>query len=152
MHYDPALSESLGGVAISPDDQRKILENLGFSIGSDWAVTVPSWRRDVDGPADLVEEVVRITGLDSVVSTPLARADGVAKPTATPAQKIERKVRRTAAARGLNEAITWSFLSEKEAAAFGGGAWSLANPISEDMKVMRPSLLPGLLSAARRGA
>ncbi len=150
LHYDPALSESLGGVAISPDDQRKILENLGFSIGSDWAVTVPSWRRDVDGPADLVEEVVRITGLDSVVSTPLARADGVAKPTATPAQKIERKVRRTAAARGLNEAITWSFLSEKEAAAFGGGAWSLANPISEDMKVMRPSLLPGLLSAARR--
>lgn len=150
LTYDPALSESLGGVAISPDDQRKILENLGFSIGSDWAVTVPSWRRDVDGPADLVEEVVRITGLDSVVSTPLARADGVAKPTATPAQKIERKVRRTAAARGLNEAITWSFLSEKEAAAFGGGAWSLANPISEDMKVMRPSLLPGLLSAAQR--
>jgi len=131
-------------------DPRRVLESLGFSISSDWSIVVPSWRRDVDGPADLVEEVVRITGLDSVASTPLSRADGVAKPTATPAQKVERKVRRIAAARGLNEAITWSFLSEKEAGAFGGGAWSLANPISEDMKVMRPSLLPGLLSAAQR--
>jgi phenylalanyl-tRNA synthetase beta chain len=111
---------------------------------------VPSWRRDVDGPADIVEEVVRMVGLDNVVSVPLPRADGVAKPTATPAQKMERRVRRTAAALGLNEAITWSFLSEKEAEAVGGGAWTLTNPISEDMKVMRPSLLPGLLSAARR--
>ncbi len=150
LSYDPARSETLGGIAIAPDDQKEILEKLGFSISYDWSVTVPSWRRDVIGPADLVEEVVRITGLDSVASAPLARAEGVAKPTATPAQKVERKVRRSAAARGLNEAITWSFLSEKEAAAFGGGAWSLANPISEDMKVMRPSLLPGLLSAAQR--
>lgn len=148
--YDPAHSETLGGVYISPDDQRVILGNLGFSVDSAWTVAVPSWRRDVDGAADLVEEVVRITGLDSVVSVPLMRADGVAKPTATPAQKIERKVRRIAAARGLNEAITWSFLSEQEAVAFGGGVWSLANPISEDMKVMRPSLLPGILSAVRR--
>lgn len=150
LRYDPAHSETLGGVRVVPDRQKEILEKLGFSVSPDWQVNVPSWRRDVDGPADLVEEVVRIVGLDAVVSTPLARADGVAKPTATPAQKIERKVRRTAAARGLNEAITWSFLSEKEAGAFGGGAWSLANPISEDMKVMRPSLLPGLLSAAQR--
>jgi phenylalanyl-tRNA synthetase beta chain len=74
----------------------------------------------------------------------------VAKSTATPMQKLERKVRRTAAALGLNEAINWSFISEKEASAVGGGAWTLANPISEDMKVMRPSLLPGLLSAMRR--
>jgi phenylalanyl-tRNA synthetase beta chain len=150
LSYDPARSETLGGIAVSTDKQREILERLGFSIGYDWSVAVPSWRRDVMGPADLVEEVVRITGLDSVASVPLVRAEGVAKPTATPAQKVERRVRRTAAARGLNEAITWSFLSEKEAAAFGGGAWSLANPISEDMKVMRPSLLPGLLSAAQR--
>ncbi|NJM51141.1 MAG: phenylalanine--tRNA ligase subunit beta, partial [Sphingomonadales bacterium] len=78
------------------------------------------------------------------------RADGVAKPTATPAQKLERKMRRAAAARGLNEAINWSFLPEKQAAAFGGGDWTLANPISEDMKVMRPSILPGLLCAAAR--
>ncbi|MBK8272568.1 MAG: phenylalanine--tRNA ligase subunit beta [Sphingomonadales bacterium] len=148
--YDPVLCTGLGGVTVAPDDQKQILEKLGFSVNSEWQVEVPSWRRDVDGPADLVEEVVRIIGLDAVKSTPLARTDGVARPTATPAQMIERKVRRTAAARGLNEAITWSFLSEREASAIGGGAWSLANPISEDMKVMRTSLLPGLLSAARR--
>lgn len=150
--YDPALCLQLGGLDVPPRDQQDILEKLGFGVANDWTVTVPSWRRDVDGAADLVEEVVRITGLDQVVSTPLARADGVAKPTATPLQKIERKVRRTAAARGLSEAITWSFVSEAEAGAFGGGTWILANPISEDMKVMRPSLLPGLLSAARRNA
>jgi len=148
--YDPVLCTGLGGVTVAPDDQKQILEKLGFSVNYEWQVEVPSWRRDVDGPADLVEEVVRIIGLDAVKSTPLARTDGVARPTATPAQMIERKVRRTAAARGLNEAITWSFLSEREASAIGGGAWSLANPISEDMKVMRTSLLPGLLSAARR--
>ena len=152
IHYDPTLCARLGGIDVPPREQQAILERLGFSVADNWAVTVPSWRRDVDGPADLVEEVVRITGLDHVVSTPLPRADGVAKPTATPIQKIERKVRRSAAARGLNEAITWSFLSEAQAAAFGGSDWSLANPISEDLKVMRPSLLPGLLSAAQRNA
>ena len=150
--YDPARCAALGGIDVAPDRQKQILESLGFSVDAAWHVEVPSWRRDVDGPADLVEEVVRITGLDAVASAPLARADGVAKPTATPAQTIERKVRRTAAARGFNEAINWSFLPQKEADAFGGGHWSLANPISEDMKVMRPSLLPGLLSAARRNA
>jgi phenylalanyl-tRNA synthetase beta chain len=115
-----------------------------------WIVRYPTWRPDIDGAADIVEEVVRIHGLDKVPSTPLPRADGVAKPTATPQQSLERKVRRAAAARGLNEAINWSFLPQKEADAFGGGTWSLENPISEDMKVMRPSLLPGLLSAAQR--
>ena len=115
------------------------------------AVTVPpSWRRDVDGPADLVEEVIRIDGIDNVPSTPLPRAPGVARPPRRRSRSCERKLRRTAAARGLNEAVTWSFISEAEAAAFGGGAWTLANPISEDMKVMRPSLLPGLLAAAER--
>jgi phenylalanyl-tRNA synthetase beta chain len=91
-----------------------------------------------------------MVGLDNVPSTPLPRTDGVAKPTATALQKLERKARRTAAARGLNEAVNWSFLPERDAQAFGGGHWSVANPISEDMKVMRPSLLPGLLSAAQR--
>lgn len=148
--YDPARCAALGGIEVAADKQKQILESLGFSVDSAWHVEVPSWRRDVDGPADLVEEVVRMIGLDAVTSAPLARADGVAKPTATAAQTIERKVRRSAAARGLNEAINWSFLPQKEADAFGGGHWSLANPISEDMKVMRPSLLPGLLSAAQR--
>lgn len=148
--YDPALAETLGGLAVATERQQAILESLGFAVDAQWNVTVPSWRRDVDGQPDLVEEVIRIEGIDNVPSIALPRAEGVARPTATPAQMIERKVRRAAAARGLNEAITWSFLPEKEAAAFGGGAWSLDNPISEDMKVMRPSLLPGLLMAARR--
>jgi phenylalanyl-tRNA synthetase beta chain len=150
ISYDPGHCLRLGGLDVDPEKQKEILETLGFSVDSSWQVEIPSWRRDIDGSADLVEEVIRMIGLDHVPSTPLPRAEGVAKPTATPAQKIERKVRRTAAARGLNEAINWSFLPEKEALAFGGGHWRLANPISEDMKVMRPSLLPGLLSAARR--
>ncbi len=150
--YDPTLCARLGGIDVSPREQQAILERLGFAVADDWTVTVPSWRRDVDGPADLVEEVVRITGLDQVESTPLARAEGVTKPTATPLQKMERKVRRSAAARGLDEAITWSFISDTDADAVGGAVWRLANPISEEMKAMRPSLLPGLLSAARRNA
>jgi phenylalanyl-tRNA synthetase beta chain len=150
ISYDTAHCLRLGGIDVAPEKQREILERLGFGVSDDWQVTPPSWRRDVEGSADLVEEVVRMVGLDHVPSTPLPRTDGVAKPTATPMQKIERKVRRTAAARGLNEAINWSFIPQRDAAAFGGGDATVANPISEDMKVMRPSLLPGLLSAARR--
>lgn len=150
IRYDPARAETLGGLAVAPERQKEILERLGFTVGGDWSVTVPTWRRDIDGSADLVEEVIRIEGIDNVPVTPLDRAPGVARPTATPEQRLERKVRRAAAARGLDEAVTWSFLSQAEADAFGGGAWSLANPISEDLKVMRPSLLPGLLSAAAR--
>jgi len=148
--YDPAKAETLGGLAVPADRQRAILESLGFGVADDWQVTVPTWRRDVDGAADLVEEVIRIEGIDKVAPVPLPRIPGVAKPTATPEQKLERRVRRAAAARGLDEAVTWSFLSEAQAAPFGGGAWTLANPISEDLKVMRPSLLPGLLSATAR--
>ncbi|TPG41121.1 phenylalanine--tRNA ligase subunit beta [Sphingomonas koreensis] len=152
IKYDPNRVETLGGLSVAPDRQKAILESLGFAVAADWQVTVPSWRRDVDGVADLVEEVVRIEGIDKVLPVPLDRAPGVAPPTATPEQKLERRVRRAAAARGLDEAVTWSFVSETEAGPFGGGAWTLANPISEDLKVMRPSLLPGLLSAAARNA
>lgn len=148
--YDPARVATLGGLDVAPDRQKAILESLGFGVAADWAVTVPSWRRDVHGSADLVEEVARIVGFDHIPSVPLPRDAGVAKPTATPQQLTERKLRRAAAAAGFHEAVTWSFISEAEAARVGGGAWTLANPISEDMKVMRPSLLPGLLSAAQR--
>jgi phenylalanyl-tRNA synthetase beta chain len=152
--YRPARCEGLAGVAVLEDRQAAILQRLGFTVTRDdiWRIAVPSWRRDVDGAADIVEEVIRIEGLDKVPSTPLPRAPGVAGPTATPDQLIERKARRTAAARGLDEAVTWSFISEAEAEPFGGSAWILLNPISEEMKAMRPSLLPGLLAAAARNA
>lgn len=165
LGYDPARAETLGGLAVPAARQKEILDALGFTVepldengdptdidaGFDaLRVTVPTWRRDIDGTADLVEEVIRIEGIDKVPPVPLPRTPGVARPTATTEQKLERRLRRAAAARGLNEAVTWSFLSESEAAPFGGGAWTLANPISEDMKVMRPSLLPGLLAAAER--
>jgi len=152
VDYDPARCERLAGVAVPEDRQAEILQRLGFTVTRDtpWRIAVPSWRRDVDGTADIVEEVIRIFGIDQVPSTPLPRAPGVARPTATAEQLIERKARRTAAARGLNEAVTWSFISEAEAARFGGAAWTLANPISEEMKAMRPSLLPGLLAATAR--
>ena len=165
--YAPERCLALAGVDVPADEQKRILEKLGFtvsgeaahidyqdgvpvSVGGDWTIGVPTWRRDIDGWPDIVEEVVRIVGLEHVPSTPLPRLPGVARPTATPEQLTERRVRRTAAARGLAEAINWSFISEKEAGAVGGGHWTLANPISEDLKVMRPSLLPGLLSATRR--
>lgn len=165
LGYDPDLAETLGGLAVPAERQKDILESLGFTVEAldangdptdfehavdDLRITVPSWRRDIDGSADIVEEVIRIEGIDKVPPMPLARAPGVARPTATAEQKLERRLRRTAAARGLNEAVTWSFISAAEAAPFGDAAWTLANPISEDMKVMRPSLLPGLLAAAER--
>ena len=147
--FDFGRTKALGGIDVPETRQREILKRLGFEAKAN-DIIVPTWRRDVEGPADLVEEVARITGYDQVPSTPLKREPGVAKPTATRSQLIERRVRRTAAARGLDEAVTWSFISEAEADAFGGNVWRLANPISEEMKVMRPSLLPGLIASARR--
>jgi phenylalanyl-tRNA synthetase beta chain len=151
VHFNPARTAELGGMEVPADRQRAILESLGFAIQSDEAV-VPSWRRDIDGAADLVEEVTRIVGYDQIPPAALPRAEGVAHATATRSQMIERKVRRAAAARGLDEAITWSFISEADAALFGGAPHVLANPISEDMKYMRPSMIPGLAAAARRNA
>ena len=150
LPFDPARTQALGGIDVPDERQHAILLSLGFAFDGDSQVRVPSWRRDIDGPADLVEEVARIEGYDRVPSTPLQRAEGVAKPTATRSQRVERNVRRTAASRGLDEAVTWSFISEEEAEVFGGAEWQLSNPISEEMKVMRPSLLPGLIAAARR--
>jgi phenylalanyl-tRNA synthetase beta chain len=147
--FDYNRTKALAGIDVPEARQKEILESLGFAVEAH-AVTPPSWRRDVEGPADLVEEVARIIGYDQVPSTPLDRAPGVARPTATRALLVERRVRRTAAARGVDGAIDWCFISEAEAEAFGGASARLANPISEDMKVMRPSLLPGLIAAARR--
>ncbi|WP_301751081.1 phenylalanine--tRNA ligase subunit beta [uncultured Erythrobacter sp.] len=152
--FDPGLTLRLGGVEVPEAEQKRILESLGFTVSADWQVTCPLRRHDIEGPADIVEEVVRIHGLDKVASVALPRVEGVARPTATPQQKLERGLRRAAAASGLNEAITWSFLPEWAAEHFASDQplWVLANPISEDMKAMRPALLPGLLMAAKRNA
>jgi phenylalanyl-tRNA synthetase beta chain len=147
--FDPERTLTLGAIDVPEERQRAILLSLGFEFEGSGAVKVPTWRGDVEGPADLVEEVARIVGYDLIPSIPLDRLPGVAKPTATRSQLLERQVRRAAAARGLDEAVTWSFVSQAEAASFGP-AWRLENPISEEMKVMRPSLLPGLVAAARR--
>jgi phenylalanyl-tRNA synthetase beta chain len=145
----------LAGMAVPEAQSRATLTALGFRIegsGAKVKVTAPTWRPDIDGPADLVEEVVRIAGVDKVPSAPMPRMSGVAQPVLTEMQHRVRRARRTLAGRGLVEAITWSFIDEKAAKAFGGGqeALELANPISSEMTVMRPSLLPGLLAAARR--
>ncbi|MXP10994.1 phenylalanine--tRNA ligase subunit beta [Pseudoblastomonas halimionae] len=156
LGFDPDLTRTLGGIDIAEDEQRRILEALDFRVGTNkraWDVWVPPRRHDIDNLPDLVEEVIRIHGLDKVESVALPRADGVARPTAIAEQKLERKVRRAAAARGLHEAVTWSFLPTDVAERFAEDStqlWSLANPISEDMKTMRPSLLPGLLMAVQR--
>jgi len=151
--FRPERTAELAGIDLPAPEQVAILQRLGFAVAGD-GVVPPGWRPDIDGPADLVEEIARIHGFDQIPSTPLPREPGVARPTATAAQRLERRARRAAAANGLHEAITWSFVSEAEAAPFGPeqqeGAWIVANPISEELKVMRPSLLPGLMTAARR--
>ncbi len=152
LSFDPARTLALGGLDVPLAEQRDILTRLGFGVAGDtpWQVSVPSWRRDVDGAADLVEEIVRVHGLHRVQSVALPRAEGVARPTATPTQVLERRLKRLMAARGLDEAITWSFIAEDEAARFGGYYWRLENPLSAELAVMRASLLPGLVAAATR--
>jgi phenylalanyl-tRNA synthetase beta chain len=151
-------TKRLTGLDIPTDEATAILTRLGFTVaptGEGRAkVTAPSWRPDIEGKADIVEEILRITGVDNIVSTPLARADGVAAPVLTLLQKRSRAARRALAAQGLVEAVTWSFVSEKQARGFGGGDASLklANPIASELSDMRPSLLPGLIAAAGRNA
>lgn len=149
------LVEKLAGIRLKEPQMRATLEALGFQVaakGGKANVSVPSWRPDIHGAADLVEEIVRIAGLDRVPSAPMPRERGVARAVLTPLQKRVRRARRVLAARGLVETITWSFISNAAARAFGGGddALEIGNPISADMSSMRPSLLPGLLSALQR--
>lgn len=148
--------ERFGGLSIPKSEIVRILTVLGFGVEGDgpFMVTPPSWRSDIDGPADLVEEVVRIHGLAHVPSVPLPRPAAIAKPVLTPAQKRLRLARRALAARGFNETISYAFIPRADAARFGGGddARQLANPIAADMDALRPSLLPSLLAAAARNA
>ncbi len=152
--FDIARVRSLGGIEVPKNEIVRILTNLGFAVkdGAGLLVSPPSWRGDVEGPADLVEEVVRIHGLDKVPSLPLARSEAVARPTLTSFQRRTRLVRRMLAARGFNETISFSFIPRARARLFGGGddARQLENPIAADLDAMRPSVLPSLLAAAAR--
>lgn len=148
----------LTGLELPLPEMERALTSLGFAVsgaGERVQVVAPSWRADVGGKADLVEEILRIAGFDRVVSTPLPRiADEVLRPVLTVLQKRTRQAKRLLASRGLVEAVTWSFIDHESATLFGGGspALVLANPIAADLSDMRPSLLPGLIRAAQANA
>ena len=149
---DPARVISLVGMDIPEAEQRRTLEALGFTLTGDMA-TPPTWRPDILGEADLVEEVARIASLTKLEGKPLRRSQaGVPKPILTPLQQREKAARRTLAALGYNECVTYSFIDEQAATLFGGGsdAVRVDNPISSEMTHLRPDLLPGLLRAAAR--
>ena len=147
----------LTGLQVDRREIERVLGRLGFAIsdaGKHLKVTVPSWRADMEGKADLVEEIVRILGVDRVPATPFDRGEAQRKPVLTPIQLRTRKAKRALAARGMLEAVTWSFLAKRQAELFGGGEpeLALANPIASDLSDMRPSLIPGLVAAAQNNA
>jgi phenylalanyl-tRNA synthetase beta chain len=157
IDFPLAELKRLAGIAVPLPEMRRVLERLGFFVagqGERLKVAVPSWRPDVQGKADLVEEVVRILGVDRVPSTPFDRGEAPRKPVLTPIQSRTRKATRALAARNLVEAVTWSFIAKAQAEQFGGGKpeLALANPIAADLSDMRPSLIPGLVTAAQRNA
>jgi len=156
---DFPLSElkRLSGLSVPLTEMRRVLERLGFFVagqGERIKIAVPSWRPDVQGRADIVEEVVRIVGVDRVPSTPFDRGAAPRKAVLTPIQLRTRKARRALASRNLVEAVTWSFIEKQQAELFGGGKpeLALANPIAADLSDMRPSLIPGLVAAAQKNA
>ncbi|QCO55641.1 phenylalanine--tRNA ligase subunit beta [Pseudorhodobacter turbinis] len=150
--FDPARTASLVGMEIAESAQRQTLTALGFTLNGNLA-TPPTWRPDVQGEADLVEEIARVASLSKLVGKPLPRIQaGIPAPILTPEQIRERSARRTLAALGYNECVTYSFIDHTSATLFGGGtdAVRVDNPISSEMSHLRPDLLPGLLRAAAR--
>src|SRR5262245_6451326 len=144
----------LTGLHADPREIERVFSRLGFSVsgsGKRLKVTVPSWRGDVEGKADLVEEIVRILGVDRIPATPFDRGEAPRKPVLTPIQLRTRKAKRALAARGMLEAVAWSFIANRQAELFGGGnpELALANPIASDLSDMRPSLIPGLVAATQ---
>ncbi|KQT64216.1 MULTISPECIES: phenylalanine--tRNA ligase subunit beta [unclassified Aureimonas] len=152
-----AETRRLTGLDVPRERQIEFLERLGFRVSAGEAeadVVAPSWRPDIEGKADLVEEIMRLSGVDSIEPRPLPALAGLGQRILTTSQIRERAARRSLAARGMVEAVTYSFVSGAQAKAFGGGAEALrlANPIAADLSDMRPSLLPGLIAAATRNA
>jgi len=151
--FDPAYVAKLGGLDLPNDRVRTILEELGFGLDG-WRISPPSWRRDVEGKADIVEEVTRIAGFGSLPATPLPDLPRATSGVLSVRQTRIRAARRVLAAAGFTEAVTWSFVGRKAAEMFGGGAEALVleNPIVSELDCMRPSGLPGLIAAAGRNA
>jgi phenylalanyl-tRNA synthetase beta chain len=159
--FPPSEVKRLTGIDVAPERSEAVLSALGFRISrtDPWLVDVPSWRPDIEGKADLVEEIARIAGFDALPAATLPPRQAVEAPKLTPAQDRRRMTKRALAARGLLEAVTWSFTDERYAALFSDGSnWLagqgliLANPISSDLGSMRPSLLPNLIAALKRNA
>ena len=153
--FTPEKVHDLTGITCSIEQQRDILTALGFEVegqNAQWQVSVPHWRNDIDGAADLVEEIIRIYGFDKLEMASLPREDVVARPAFSPAQKRAVTLRRALAGRGMTEAVTFSFMKHTDAALFNGtnDALRLANPISHDLNMMRPSVVPNLLQAMAR--
>jgi phenylalanyl-tRNA synthetase beta chain len=154
--FRPSRVASLGGVGVPPDRQQAILTALGCEIaidGADLSVTPPSWRADIEGEADLVEEVLRIEGYDRIPETPLPRLTAIPQAAVDAAQRRVPWAKRLLASRGLEEAVTWSFMDGKIAKLFGtSDSMTLLNPISADLSTMRPTILANLIQAAARNA
>jgi len=158
--FDPDRVRQLAGIDVKPTRVRAVLKDLGFETNAEGQsskkliVQPPTWRRDVEGSADLVEEVARIEGFDKLPTNEPPRAAGFRPPPASVGESRTRLARRAAASQGYNEAITWSFCSRAQAQAFGGGGEEMlvANPIASDLDCMRPTALPQLLAAAQRNA
>jgi phenylalanyl-tRNA synthetase beta chain len=150
-------TKRLAAIDVPLIEARRILSHLGFMVagnGSVVKVAIPTWRTDIQGKADIVEEIVRIVGVDKVPMTPFDRGDAPRKPVLSPIQSRTRRARRALSARGMVEAVTWSFIAKPQAELFGGGQkeLALANPIASDLSDMRPSLLPGLVAIAQANA
>ena len=150
--------EDLGGLPVPVDRQVAILKALGFTVRHAdhglLGITIPTWRPDIHGEADLVEEILRVEGFDAIPSVPLPRTTAVTRPAVSPRQRVTAAVKRALSAQGLDEAVTWSFMDSGLAARFGfqSTALKLVNPIASDLDAMRPSVLPNLLQAAARNA
>ena len=154
IDFPLAEVKRLAGIEVALPEIKRILGHLGFMMAGSGPVVkiaVPSWRTDVHGKADIVEEIVRMVGVDKVPMTPFDRGEAPRKPILTPIQRRTRRAKRALAARGMVEAVTWSFIARPAAEWFGGGGsdLTLANPIASDLSEMRPSLLPGLVAAAQ---
>jgi phenylalanyl-tRNA synthetase beta chain len=157
IEFPVAEVKRLSGLDVPRPELKRVLGHLGFFLagtGETVKIAIPSWRPDIEGKADIVEEAVRIFGVDRVPFTPFERGDAPRKPVLTGAQTRTRKARRALASRGMVEAVTWSFIGQAQSKLFGGGQaeLALANPIAADLSDMRPSLIPGLVTAAQQNA